>query len=102
MDITVPGLLPRGHVRCVWPVGVPPVCDHLWDTHSWTRWEDKFQPEGYTGGRHDDAAWEQFMVERRAAVLDELRVDTAAQIGRRMGQEAADKWLAEARKGSVK
>lgn len=82
---------------CVWPIGVPPVPTQFWTAGSWVRWEDKFRPADYAGGRYDSAAWEHFDAERREAIHDELRVEMAAQIGRHKGQEAANKWLAEAR-----
>ena len=88
------------HNHCVWPTRPPPVCTDLWDTQSWERFEDGFRPAGYTGGRHDTEAWKRFDAEWRVAVHDELRVDMAAQIGRHMGQEAGDAWLACARNRS--
>lgn len=47
-------------MHAVWPIEAPPVCTAFWDQDSWERFEDRYRPADYTGGRYDAEAWLQF------------------------------------------
>jgi hypothetical protein len=81
------------HNHAVWPTGVPPVCTAFWTTESWQKFEDRFRPAGYTGGRHDQAAWDAYTKGVQEQVAEGLRLQTHQSLSRTLGQEAADQWL---------
>jgi len=67
--------------HAVWPTPAPPVTPHHWDQGDWQRFEDRYRPSAYAGGRYDDEAWERYA----SGVVDE---EMRGQLrGYRLGEE---------------
>jgi hypothetical protein len=86
--------------HAVWPTPAPPVTTALWDQGSWQRFEDRYRPADYTGGRYDQEAREEYRKAARRAADEKIRLHWHGAIARHQGQEAADRWLEENRRAN--
>ena len=64
-------------VQTVWPVRVPTPETIIYGLDSWDRYEEKFRPHDYLGGRFDRAAWRVYVlskaIEKQTPMTQEIK-----------------------------
>jgi hypothetical protein len=58
---------PRRIEHAVWPTDVPPVSPFYWTQADWDRFAERYRPDWYRGGIHDERAWRAALAARRGA-----------------------------------